>query len=86
MDKNNLFLIRPMVYINESSIRKFALNNKLPIIKNPCPADGKTKRQDMKELIKDLDRKIPCFKKNIFGCLNNPSQLFIWDKERIKHE
>ena len=58
MDKNNLFLIRPMVYINESSIRKFALNNKLPIIKNPCPADGKTKRQDMKELIKDLDRKI----------------------------
>ena len=40
----------------------------------------------MKELIKDLDRKIPGFKKNIFGCLNNPSQLFIWDKESIKHE
>lgn len=86
MDKNNLSLIRPMVYINESSIRKFSLNNKLPIIKNPCPADGKTKRQDIKELIKDLDRKIPGFKKNIFGCLNNPNQLFIWDKERIKHE
>ena len=86
MDKNNLSLIRPMVYINESSIRKFSLNNKLPIIKNPCPADGKTKRQDMKELIKDLDKKIPGFKKNIFGCLNNPKQLFIWDKETIKYE
>lgn len=83
MAKNNLSLIRPMIYIEESSIRSLAKKNNYPIIKNPCPADGKTKREDMKNLIKDLNKKIPGFKKNLFGCLNNSKQLFIWDKEKI---
>ncbi len=83
MEQNKVTLIRPMVYIEEESIKSIAKKYNFPIIKNPCPADGKTKREDMKTLIKDLNKKIPGFKKNLFGCLNNSKQLFIWDKEKI---
>ena len=55
-----------------------------PVIKNPCPADGLTKRQDIKELVAKLNKEIPGSKKNIFGALNNSEKLFIWDKEKIK--
>ncbi|MBW6410591.1 tRNA 2-thiocytidine biosynthesis TtcA family protein [Clostridium weizhouense] len=84
MDKNNLTLIRPMVYITEESIKNITKKYNYPVIKNPCPADGKTKREDIKILIKDLNNKIPNLKKNLFGCLNNSDQLFIWDKNLIK--
>lgn len=83
MEQNKVTIIRPMVYIEEESIKNVAKKYGFPIIKNPCPADGKTKREDMKNLIKDLNKKIPGFKKNLFGCLNNSKQLFIWDKEKI---
>lgn len=84
MHKNTITLIRPMIYIEEQSIKSIVKKYTFPVIKNPCPADGKTKRQDMKELINDLNNKIPNFKKNLFGCLNNPEQLFIWNKDLIK--
>ncbi len=45
MHKNNLTLIRPMVFIEESQIRKAVAEYNFPVIKNPCPADGKTKKK-----------------------------------------
>ncbi|ACD24936.1 MULTISPECIES: tRNA 2-thiocytidine(32) synthetase TtcA [unclassified Clostridium] len=84
MHKNTITLIRPMVYIEEHNIKSIVKKFNFPVIKNPCPADGKTKRQDVKELIDELNNKIPGFKKNLFGCLNNSDQLFIWNKDLIK--
>ena len=84
MAKNKLSLIRPMVYINEASIKNLVKKYNFPVIKNPCPADGKTKRQEIKEYINEMNAKIPGFKKNIFGSLTNSEQMFIWDKEKIK--
>lgn len=84
MDKYELSLIRPMVYIEEYMIKRAVREYNYPVVTNPCPADGKTNRQDMKELIQNLNKQIPGFKKNLFGCLNNSSQLFIWDKETVR--
>lgn len=86
MKQNKLKLIRPMVYIEEHEIKNLVKNYNFPIIKNPCPADGYTKREDMKNLIYKLNQDIPGFKKSLFSSLNNAEQLFIWDIERIKQE
>lgn len=86
MKKIKLKLIRPMVYIEEHEIKNLVKNYNFPIIKNPCPADGYTKREDMKNLIYKLNQDIPGFKKSLFSSLNNAEQLFIWDIERIKQE
>lgn len=84
MHKNNITLIRPMVFIDETMTIKAAREYNYPIIKNPCPADGKTNRQDVKELLRRLDKEIPGFKKNLFKSLRNTEQMFVWDKEVVQ--
>lgn len=86
MDKENITLIRPMVYITEKSIKNVVKKYNFPVIENPCPADKKTKREDMKNLIYELDSRIPGFKDNLFGSLTNSEQFFIWDKEKIREQ
>lgn len=56
-----------------------------PIIKNPCPANGKTNRQDTKELIRRLDKEMPGFKRNLFKSLTNSEQMFMWDTETVRN-
>ena len=85
MEKFDLTIIRPMVYIDEYMIKINVKDNNYPIIKNPCPADGHTKRQDMKELIKNLNGTFPNLKDKLFSALNNSEQLFIWDKDKINN-
>ena len=84
MDKENITLIRPMVYIEESSIKNIVNKYNFPVIHNPCPVDKKTRREDMKNLIFELNGRIPGFKNNLFGALTNSEQLFIWNKDDIK--
>lgn len=84
MNKNRLTLIRPMVFIDESMIIRQAREMNYPIIKNPCPADGKTNRQDIKELLRRLNKEMPGFRKNLFKSLTNSEQMFMWDSEKIK--
>lgn len=85
MDKENITLIRPMVYIEEASIKNIVNKYNFPVIHNPCPVDKKTRREDMKNLIFELNGRIPGFKNNLFGALTNSEQLFIWNKDDIKN-
>lgn len=84
MEKYDVTLIRPMVYIEESMIKKAVREYNYPVITNPCPADGKTKREDLKNLIRNMNKDIPGLKKSLFSALNNSEQLFIWDKNEIR--
>ena len=86
MNKENITLIRPMVYIAEGSIKRVVKKYNFPVIHNPCPVDKKTKREDMKKLIFELNHRIPEFKENLFRALTNSKQLFIWDQEQIKNQ
>lgn len=83
LDKADITLIRPMVYIDELEIKSFIKKNDISVINNPCPANGFTKRQEVKDLTYELDKRIPGFKKNIFSALNNPEQSFLWDKSKF---
>ena len=84
MDRQDITIKTPKIYIEEYMTKKAAKDYNYPIIKNPCPADGKTNRQNIKELVAKLNQDMPGSKKNLFGALNNTDKLFIWDKEKIK--
>lgn len=70
-----------LIYEIQTNIKEIVFDIKKE--KNPCPADGQTKRQSSKELIKSLNKQIPGFRDNLFKALTNSEQLFIWDKEKI---
>lgn len=69
LDRSDITTIRPMIYIKEHEIRAAAKKLDLPVIENPCPANGKTNRQKMKEFIKGLKQFHPETKDLVFGAI-----------------
>ncbi|MGO5075585.1 tRNA 2-thiocytidine biosynthesis TtcA family protein [Clostridium sporogenes] len=84
LNKADITIIRPMIYIDELAIKSMVKRYNLPIIKNPCPANGNTKRQYMKELTYTLEKDIPKVKDRLLGCLTNTNQINLWDKDKIQ--
>lgn len=61
--------IRPLLYVREKQVRAAANRLRLPIVRNPCPLDGASRRQEVKELIAELEKKYPDLKQKIFGAM-----------------
>lgn len=64
-----LTVIRPMVLVPEQKVIGFTKQNRLPVIKNPCPADGTTKRQETKEWIRESKKHYPYIRRNLQAAL-----------------
>lgn len=71
LDRTGLSVLRPLLYVTEREITGYALRNHLPVFSNPCPADGRTKRQDMKEFIEKSAQTFPDIRKNLNAALLN---------------
>lgn len=66
LDRTGLTVIRPMMYLKECDIIGFQHKYDLPVAKNPCPVDGHTKRQYVKELIRQINLDNPGVKDRLF--------------------
>lgn len=80
LSRSGLTVIRPMVYLPEKDIIHEARVQRLPVVKNPCPADGHTARQDMKELLTELTKRYPFVRERLLSALKNKEQYGLWDK------
>ena len=69
LSRSGVTQIRPMLYIGEKAIEHFAQAQQLPVVRNVCPADKHTKRQEIKELIVSLQTQYPDIKTRIFGAM-----------------
>lgn len=70
LDRVDITLIRPMLYMEERKVKSFIKKNPLPVMHNPCPANGNTKRQEIKELLLNLERNTyKDLRKKIFGAM-----------------
>lgn len=71
LDKKDLTIIRPFIYVEEDLIIKRHKKHNLPISKNPCIVDGKTKRQEVNDILKRIYKDIPVARANIFNSILN---------------
>ncbi|MDO5519334.1 MAG: ATP-binding protein [bacterium] len=69
LDRTELTVIRPLMYVNEKDVIGFKNAYNLPVIKSPCPADGYTKRQYAKDLVKQLNHENPGVKERMFHAI-----------------
>lgn len=70
LDRTGITQIRPMIYVPERDIRGVVKHGGVPVAKSLCPADGATKREQMKEIIKRLERETtPGLKKRLFHAI-----------------
>lgn len=55
LSRKNLTMIRPLISTSEKEIKYFTNKVNLPVIKSPCPADGNTERERMKQFLRTFD-------------------------------
>ena len=69
LDRTDLSVIRPLIYVQEADVIGFKNRYNLPVCKNPCPVDGKTKREYVKKLTKSLNMDAPGVKERFFHAI-----------------
>ena len=71
MEDSDLTIIRPLIYVSEAEVKGFRNKYQLPVVKNPCPMDGNTKREYVKKLIQQLNIDNPGVKTKLFHAIQN---------------
>ncbi len=70
-------IIRPMAFIDKIEVQEIAAALDLVPVKNPCPMDSDSKRQDVRSLLASLYDKNPSLKANIFSALSNVREGYL---------
>ena len=66
-----IHIIRPMAYLEKKDILAIADAAGIRPVKNPCPQDNDSKRQEARRLVAELSQLNPKVKSNIFAALAN---------------
>ena len=76
LDKTGLQVLRPMLLVDERDVIGFTRRHDLPVVKNPCPADGETRREDVKQFIRASRTQFPGIRESLFSAVTG-----LFDKE-----
>lgn len=71
LDRTGLTVIRPLMYMKEADVIGFVHKYDVPVVKSPCPADGYTKREYVKNLLRQLNLENPGVKERMFTAIQN---------------
>lgn len=71
LDRMNLTVIRPLVYMKEADVIGFVHKHDVPVVKSPCPADGHTRREYVKQLLRQLNLENPGMKDRMFTAVQS---------------
>ena len=82
LSRKDITVIRPMIYAPEKDVIHVVKKLNLPVVHNPCPADGHSKREEMKQLIRTLSKDYPHLKDYMLSALQNNNQYGLWDKKQ----
>ncbi|MBQ6898118.1 MAG: tRNA 2-thiocytidine biosynthesis protein TtcA [Clostridia bacterium] len=69
LSRKDLTMIRPMILATEKEVLSAARKTALPTVESPCPMDKTSNRNEMKELLAELEKKYPSLKEKIIGGL-----------------
>ena len=85
LERADVTVIRPMIFLPEKHIKGAAKNLGLPVVHNPCPADGLTARAKMKDVVTLLnDAMRTDTAEIILRAIDNTDQYLLWDKIQRK--
>lgn len=87
LDRMELTVIRPLMYMKEADVIGFVNKYNVPVVKSPCPADGHTKREYVKNLLQALNQENPGVKERMFtAILNSGMRGWCRDSEKNRKE
>jgi len=71
LDRTEITVIRPLIYMNEAEVIGFINKHNVPVMKSPCPVDGHTKREYIKNLLRQINLENPGVKDRMFTAIQN---------------
>lgn len=80
MSRTGITVIRPLIYLPESHVKHMQKQLDLPVVASPCPANGDTARQEMKELMRRLRALYPDAAERFLHALQQ-DHYDLWQKE-----
>ena len=69
LSNTDLHLIRPLLYAQEKDILYYVRHAKLPIVESLCPENHATERENMKNLLRELEVKYKGLRHRLFGAI-----------------
>jgi tRNA(Ile)-lysidine synthase TilS/MesJ len=69
LDRKDITVIRPLIYMPERDVLSASRRLKLPVTPSLCPANEKTKREYIKNLLFDLEKTNKGLRQNIFNAM-----------------
>jgi tRNA(Ile)-lysidine synthase TilS/MesJ len=86
LTRSGLTLIRPLVYLPEKALSQLATEENLTVVKNPCPASGQTKRQEVKQLVGQLASRYPELGTRALAAFKNvhPDMVYGWNPKKVR--
>lgn len=79
LSRMNLFLIRPLIYVEEKLVAKTAKTLYLPVKSSRCPVTGATNREKVKSFLDALESHYPSSKRRMLKAMENADANSFWD-------
>ncbi len=80
-ERSGVTIIRPLIYFREAEIIENADRLGLYPLKNPCPFNGQTKRQEIKDMLRDLEAKDPEYYRRFSAAMRGGETAELWPSE-----
>ena len=69
LSRKDITMIRPLIHLTENDVESAIKRLNLPVVKSKCPADENTRREDVKNLIKELNKQYEDVPQKIIGAI-----------------
>jgi tRNA 2-thiocytidine biosynthesis protein TtcA len=81
--KGKLTLIRPLAFLDEPTINRFAENHRFPEFENPCPSARISKRREIKKMLNSMYQTNKKIKGNIFRAMSHVKPDYLLTPSRV---
>ena len=78
LSRKEIYSIRPMIYLKEKQIISALKRNGIPCVSSGCPADKKTKREEIKKILENIYKEIPEGRDRVLKSIGNTKELDLW--------
>jgi tRNA(Ile)-lysidine synthase TilS/MesJ len=69
MDRMDVTMIRPLLYVGEQRSANMAAALALPVVESTCPLDRTSKRREAAAVLDALSKQYPDLRSRIFGAM-----------------
>ena len=78
MSNTDITVIRPLLYLWENQIEGYCKD--FEVLKNPCPIDRKTERENIKNKLNEIEKILPDFKNKLQTAILHPERYNLLKK------